>query len=301
MNQYVNLINLLEHLGLNIVKFRKDEIHIICPWHDDKTASLYVNPYKWTHICFAGCTKGSVNSLVKKIAGWNYSLYLPLLKKIPRFVPTDNFVAVPNFDYFNNLPKAENNSYLQHRGIDGRTIEIMDIRATKTSVIFPVYSKEKIHYQCAGACASESFFCGYIERITENWGIRYKHSPGFSVERHFYPNVLDFPQKASIILVEGPFDCLKLRQAGFLNSLAILGTNLSDYKFKFLLSLTKEIKLCFDNDFAGKMATHKLFERLYAKNMNVDVIKLPTSVKDLGELEINSIQKIIELAGEKNG
>lgn len=67
-------------------------------------------------------------------------------------------------------------------------------------------------------------------------------------------------QLPQIIVVEGYMDVLSLRQAGFNNVVAALGTAFSSEHFKLLQRYTSEIILCFDGDEAGRKAAWKALQ-----------------------------------------
>ena len=289
---------LLEQLGLTVTRQRKNELEIICPWHDDKTPSLHVNVEKMVYLCRAGCAKGRVTTLIKKLAGPFSYKYLPFLyeitpEQLDEELSPDEFITLPDFTYFNSLKSATCNVYLKNRQINNHLIEKFDIRENSQSIFLPIYSTDVYlnHYKCARITNGDHEFCGYIER---NYNIRYKNSPGFTVTNHFYPNLVDNTLYNEIILVEGAFDFLKLYDAGVTNTLALLGTNLSDIKFKILLSITKKVVLCLDNDMPGKIATSQLYERLSSKNIDVEIITLPNNIKDIAELPLKEIQHVIK-------
>jgi len=62
------LENFFNKSGLKVARYSRGEFSIYCPFHDDSTASLFVNPVKGLFNCFAGCVKGSngIASLLKK-------------------------------------------------------------------------------------------------------------------------------------------------------------------------------------------------------------------------------------------
>lgn len=76
-----------------------------------------------------------------------------------------------------------------------------------------------------------------------------------------YECLQNAPQQIpQIIVVEGYMDVLALRQAGFTNVVAALGTAFSCDHFKLLQCYTQEIVLCFDGDEAGRQATWKALQ-----------------------------------------
>ena len=65
-------------------------------------------------------------------------------------------------------------------------------------------------------------------------------------------------EKKSVILVEGYMDAISLHQAGFKNTLAIMGIALSESSIEFLKKQVKRFYLCLDNDNAGLRASTQI-------------------------------------------
>lgn len=88
--------------------------------------------------------------------------------------------------------------------------------------------------------------------------------------------IIPASNKSSIIITEGVYDTIALKKYGFLNSVSILGTHLSNIQFFQLVSVVNNIALCLDNDEAGKKAIRKIYEdhkddvTFYTVNINKD-------------------------------
>lgn len=67
-------------------------------------------------------------------------------------------------------------------------------------------------------------------------------------------------EKARVIAVEGYMDVIALAEAGFGESVAPLGTALTEEQVKLLWRLTSEPILCFDGDAAGQKAAYRAVE-----------------------------------------
>ena len=88
-----------------------------------------------------------------------------------------------------------------------------------------------------------------------------------------------------VFLVEGQFDVVALYKAGFENSVALMGTNLSHYHLELLKNST--INLFFDSDKAGQESTEKNLKIIlyYASKLNLQVnIVVNKLTKDPDEL-----------------
>lgn len=78
-----------------------------------------------------------------------------------------------------------------------------------------------------------------------------------------------------LILVEGTLDVITLRQAGFCNVAAPLGTALTEEQFILLAKYTKELIVCFDGDEAGERATRRALDMATNAGLKVRVITMP--------------------------
>lgn len=87
-----------------------------------------------------------------------------------------------------------------------------------------------------------------------------------------------------VYLLEGFMDVIALDKIGFNSAIAIMGTNLSDEHTQILKEMNVEIRLCFDNDFAGQNATSKAIFLLKNHNIQVKVVDYLTTKKDVDEI-----------------
>jgi DNA primase len=77
------------------------------------------------------------------------------------------------------------------------------------------------------------------------------------------------------IVVEGYFDCIALHAAGFPETVATLGTALSEHHARELLHKVTHVVLCFDGDAAGLQAARSGLRTLLGVGLKVSVLLLP--------------------------
>lgn len=77
------------------------------------------------------------------------------------------------------------------------------------------------------------------------------------------------------LLTEGYMDVLTLHQFGFDNSVAVLGTALTENQVKRLSGFTSRVGLLFDGDRAGRKAALRSCELLLTRGISCSVIMLP--------------------------
>ncbi len=81
--------------------------------------------------------------------------------------------------------------------------------------------------------------------------------------------------KGRAILVEGNLDVVRLHQRGFGETVAPLGTAVTDEQARLLARFTSQVVLCFDGDKAGRDAAGKAIPRLLAHDIDVRMVMLP--------------------------
>lgn len=84
-----------------------------------------------------------------------------------------------------------------------------------------------------------------------------------------------FGQTGRAIVVEGYFDCLALHQAGLTETVATLGTTLSEHHARELARRCPRVVVCFDGDAAGRQAAVNSVRTLLGANLDVSVLLLP--------------------------
>lgn len=100
----------------------------------------------------------------------------------------------------------------------------------------------------------------------------------------------EIKKKNQVIVVEGNLDVIASHSASVGNIVAVSGTALTEQHIKLIRRYTENIKLCFDMDNAGQQATRKSIQSCLKNQMEVEVIILPTGVKDVNDTVINDPQ-----------
>ena len=120
---------------------------------------------------------------------------------------------------------------------------------------------------------------GFGGRVLDNSEPKYMNSPEtivYNKRKHLYG--LNFAKDSShkrIIVVEGYMDVISLFQFGIINTVASLGTALTQSQGRLLKKYTEEIIISFDADTAGKAATIRGLDMLDDIGCNVKVLEMP--------------------------
>ncbi len=84
-----------------------------------------------------------------------------------------------------------------------------------------------------------------------------------------------FPKADRAIVVEGYFDCMAMHLAGFAETVATLGTALSEHHAKELSRKVSRVIVCFDGDAAGRAAAVSAVRTLLGADLAIAVAVLP--------------------------
>lgn len=93
-----------------------------------------------------------------------------------------------------------------------------------------------------------------------------------------------------VILCEGYMDVIRSHQEGVKNVVALMGTNIDEYKIQELLNISGKITLALDNDDAGRDATINIGNKILNKTDNVYKLTF-SSKKDIDEFLKYKVEK----------
>lgn len=192
---------------------------------------------------------------------------------------------------FSELTEKEN-KYLVERGFD---VDYLKKKfgiqgggiAGKWSfrIILPIFYEGKLVSWTGRSILPRSY-------IDENEIPRYKN---LSVEesvvnpKDIFFN-LDNSNKREVILVEGPFDVLKMGD----DCICSLGTSVTNNQKLLLLNKYRKIYIAFDNEVSAQKKAHKLGEELSSVGLDVEVVNIceDYNKNDPGELIASEVTEI---------
>ena len=129
---------------------------------------------------------------------------------------------------------------------------------------------------------------GFTSRVMDDSTPKYLNTPETAIFKKrsilYGLNYAKNTKRPNFILVEGNIDVITLHQAGFDNTVATMGTALTEEHVKMLSRYTKELVLCYDNDNAGQDATQRAIALLKNSDIALKVLQLPRRRTDSGEL-----------------
>ncbi len=103
----------------------------------------------------------------------------------------------------------------------------------------------------------------------------------------------EIKQKNFTLLVEGNMDVIAAYQAGIKNTVAVSGTALTPEQVDIIKRYAPKIKMFFDMDSAGETATRKSWKLCFTKDIDVEVVSLPSG-KDAADIAREDPHKLIQ-------
>ena len=141
----------------------------------------------------------------------------------------------------------------------------------KSRIIFPIWDE---HGKVVG-------FSGRSYLEGDNQLGKYINSPETPLFQkskliyHFHEAKLAIRRHNRVLLFEGFSDVISAVEAGFVESVATMGTAFTEDHARQLRRLTQQIILCYDGDKAGLAAANKSIAILQKQNFNISVIEVP--------------------------
>jgi DNA primase len=144
---------------------------------------------------------------------------------------------------------------------------------------------------------------GFGGRVIDSSLPKYVNSPEtvvYNKSKSLY--ALNFAKNSNekrLLLVEGYMDVISLHQSGIINTVAPLGTALTESQGRLLKKYADEIIIAYDSDAAGQAATMRSLGLLYDIGCNVKILVIPGSEDPDGFVRKNGadeFKKLIESA-----
>ena len=321
----------------------------LCPFHGEKTPSLFVSPSRQIWHCF-GCSEGhSVFDFVMKIEGVEFGDALRILAhkagvelkpikpelrtKRQRFYEICELAA--KF-YEKQLEKSskgkEVKEYLLKRGINEESIKKWrlgwapdawrGLAGFLSSQNYSLEETQKAGLSIKGEKGSYDRFrsrimfpvfdlnsqvIGFGGRVLkkEKELAKYMNTPNtllYDKGKILYglnKSKIEIRKNDFCILVEGYIDVILAHQEGKANVVATAGTALTPFQLAILKRYSSNLRLAFDMDFAGDVATKRGIDLARARGFNIKVVKMPEGkdpadiiskdAKEFGKLVNNAV------------
>jgi 5S rRNA maturation endonuclease (ribonuclease M5) len=133
----------------------------------------------------------------------------------------------------------------------------------------------------------------YVGRSIDGREPRYRFPAGFR-KSHILFNLhraVKEPDRRTVVVVEGFFDCMKVHQAGYRSVVALMGSTLSEDQAELLRQTFQEALLMLDGDDTGRAATRIIAARL-RQHLSVKLAHVPAG-RQPDQLSLNEIQSLL--------
>ena len=300
----VDIHDAVYRLGLERGSIRNNNLVTRCPWPEghstyDKHPSFCINMDTGAWICYTGCGKGSILTLVHRMLGverndaksWLLSnarrdvTHADVLASLP---PLQDAIIEPDVgaikaaqEDYNAMDPSRTSSYLLDRGYNLQTIVNWGLRydVRYPAVVIPIKSIDR------EIVATIRRMVPPVPPGTP----KYLYSKGFDRSNHLF-GANRHTGGNTIIVVEGPLDAIWLHQNGYTTAVALLGAYCSSAQVVLLRQLGSQVTLALDNDDAGKYATERL-QSILSKDFAVSVVP-EYDGKDVQELDEYGLRDI---------
>ncbi|MCX7765894.1 MAG: DNA primase [Candidatus Sumerlaeia bacterium] len=303
----------------------------ICPFHQEKTPSFFVNPARQIFHCFGCGAGGDVLKFLMLFEKVSYREAVEILaKRLGKPLPSFKYASYDDekeqyrkvllelHQLAQEFYKAKLNdkrsgasarNYLKHRGVTSEWIEKFGLGYAEGEKQFLEYARSKGFSEKAlldaGLVIHPQEGTGYYDRfrqrlifpirdhlgkciafggrgLSEDVSPKYLNSPETQIyQKSSVLYALDLARQEiarlqQAIICEGYFDAIMLHQYGFTNSVATLGTALTDQQAKLLARYCKKVIFLYDGDEAGEKAMLRGAEVLFRNGFQLKVALLPS-------------------------
>lgn len=279
----VALAPLLRHDQVKLRRSGLDQYRGCCPIHGgDGREAFHANLTQNVFHCFACGAGGTVLDFVaamdrcslqeaaRKLTSQTAALSRPALAGAKPPVTKKSKPLSPLGFFLRGIDSAHR--YLAARGIETATAEEFGIGFYSGPGIFSGRLVIPIHNERGELVA----YCG---RAVDGSQPRYRFPAGFAKSQVLFNfHRAQAAGKSVVVVVEGFFDCLRLRQAGVRSVVALMGSALYPLPQRILLQRFQRVILMLDGDAAGRRATAEIAARLRAHCL-LQVIHIPESMQ----------------------
>lgn len=269
-----------------------------CPLHGEtpgkSTPSFSFNGTTGQWFCFAGCGGGTMPTLLRMLGQTR-----PMIDRVMQRLDPHLVKVTPKMDVARSaglfetpypLAEAILGLYEQcplsllNAGFDEGLLWAHDVGFDEANqrITFPI---RDLNGKLAGISGRDVTGEAYERYKVYRKEIEALGYPRYALEKsHYlwrwdrvYPRVYGEPGPHTVYVAEGFKACLWLVQHGYENTLALMGSAMSEVQQAFLERLGGTVILCLDNNRAGLKATYRIGYRL--RGVRVLVMRYPTEVQ----------------------
>lgn len=304
MNRFEITKEAIQRLHLQIdgsLRSSTSRLSVHCPFHEDKTASLMLNPQKGIYKCFSCGEGGSIEKLFKMLTGQSLHKVLNIqYDDFSNFVWTQQKQEAIDYD---KLPKDVTITMTgQIVPVQADSLAIQFLR--KRSISFSTASMMQMRVAQKAKINTTHFINRLLIPIYEGQSlisIEGRDLTGKQKPKVLYPagstvnslyDLVKLNVEEPLYIVEGLLDLAILRsEPEFKNSTSIFGANITNRQLH-LLNRFSDIIIIPDNDVAGQTPIKKLKEEYKG---NLHILKVPNTINGLAVKDVGDVAKLITL------
>jgi len=257
---------LLESYGIQL-RQKGNSLVGCCPIHQgDNPNAFHVNLQRNLWHCFTREHGGDVFNFIMEFERVDFQGALEIAQALIKNAPSRR-ARSPTFVGYEprenkplefTLPLDPNHPYLKERRLNEATIRHFGLGYCAQGIL-----KGRIAIPIHDA---QGNLVAYSGRSLNGEVPKYKFPKGFRKSQVLFNRhrVKEF-ETTTLILVEGFFSVFRLHQAGFPNTVALMGSSLSQAQAGLLLALNRTLVICLDGDQAGRTGTKKIIQALRGK------------------------------------
>jgi DNA primase len=296
----VTIARILSAYGLDAKLTRRGEqLYGPCPLHGgDNPTAFRVHLAKGLWRCFTTCGGGDTVELIRRIEHCSYGQAARHLHRLAAAQPPvatvdtplshQNPRKLPFVPFANSIPLNPRTPFLQRiKGITVATATQFEAGTTTRSA----FLRDSVAVRLHDMSGQPLGYCGRnIHPPSPSHPGKWRFPKNFPKTKILYnAHRADSSRKYAAIIVECPWAAMRLTQAGFPNTVALLGTTISDTQVAWL-TRSSSILLLLDGDIAGQNAALHI-ARCLAPHTKVLTHRLPDGKEpeDLSDQELASL------------
>lgn len=302
----------IEDIISKYISFEDDsnssDIRAICPFHLDSNPSFSINAEKQVYYCF-GCKRGgNVITFIRDIENISKEEAIQYLKKLLGIETSiEDFELLEKIAQYYQEKLPEIIPYLEKRKLNtgiGEDLKLgfSGVDSFELYKKFPDHKSKLVEYGLVYIkyenTPNELIYSAFTNRlmfpVENHLGIIGFVGRALGEQENKYMNSIEnkyfkrrttlyglqkakdyIKEQNEVILVEGLIDVGRLWKVGYRNTVASLGSALTDEQALLLKRYAKKVIIFYDGDFAGYEASKKAALQLMAVGIDFNVVETP--------------------------
>ncbi len=166
--------------------------------------------------------------------------------------------------------------YMDSKGYNKEELyEAYLLRKSERGSYYPAF-RNRVIFPVIDVAGNVVAFGGRVMDDSKPKYLNTSDTPVFKKLRNLFAlNFARMTCQETLILCEGYMDVIALHAAGFTNTVATLGTAITQDQARLMSRYTKKVVICYDSDEAGQTAAIKAIRLLSEVGVDVKILKVP--------------------------